>query len=222
MSETSKSWKEWTDRNHAAVSDRYDQIAGFMILLEWLLFLPAGFRRDAVSKIDLQRGDRVLEVGCGTGRNLAFLRERVGASGHVYGVDLSAGMLARSRELCARHGWANVTLEHSDALYYSAPVPLDGVLFSLSYNTMPHHLAVLHHVMAQLRPGARVVIMDAKVPRGRIGKALLPFAIWLNEVTVLGNPHIHPWKDLAAVVDEFEMQERLFGAYYICRGRKHG
>ena len=48
----------------------------------------------------LTTGDRVLEIGCGTGRNVPFLRAAVGATGKVYGVDLSSGMLRRARALC--------------------------------------------------------------------------------------------------------------------------
>jgi hypothetical protein len=96
----------------------------------------------------------------------------------------------------------------------------DGVLFGLSYNTMPHHLGVLHHAWQQLRPGGRIVIMDGKVPSGPAGKLILPFGLWLMRHTMLGNPLIAPWKDLAAIAEDFEMEEFLFGAWYICWGTK--
>src|SRR5258708_409304 len=38
-------------------------------------------------------------VGCGTGRNFPFLREAIGPTGRIYGVDLSAGMLCSARKL---------------------------------------------------------------------------------------------------------------------------
>jgi len=208
------------DCDREFVSRRYDRIAGLITLFEWLLFLPRGLRKQAVAHIGLKPGDRVLEVGCGTGRNLALLQDCVGPTGRVYGVDISQGMLARARRLCEQECWANVTLTLGDALEYVPEEPFDGALFSLSYNTMPHHHAVLTHVLAQLRPGARLVIMDAKVPAGIFGNLILPFAVWLNHLTVLGNPYIHPWRQLAPLVDNFAMEERLFGAYYICWGRK--
>jgi len=211
---------EWLDRDKEFVSKRYDRIAGFITLFEWLFFLPRGLRKEAVARIGLKPGDRVLEVGCGTGRNLTFLQNCVGSTGHVYGVDLSHGMLARARRLCTQQRLANVTLTEGDALDYVPEEPLDGALFSLSYNTMPDHYSVLTHVLAQLRPGAQLVIMDAKLPTGPFGPWVLRFAVWCNRLTVLGNPHIQPWRQLAPLVDNFAMQERLFGAYYICWGRK--
>lgn len=211
---------QWVDCERDMVARRYDRLAPYIKLFEWLLWIPAGLRRRAAKALALRSGDRVLEIGCGTGRNLRFLREAVGPAGHVYGVDLSAGMLAKARALGDRSGWHNVSLICSEALVYTAPEPLDGVLFSLSYNTMPHHREVLRHALSQLRPGGRVVIMDAKLPSGRFGRAILPFSLWLMRRTFLGNPLIQPWNDLARATDDFEMRQYLFDSYYICRGSK--
>jgi len=211
---------QWADCDRAFIAARYDRIAGLIGFIDWLLFVPPHFRKHAAQRLALKAGDRVLEIGCGTGRNFSNLREAIGTSGQIYGVDLSAGMLAKAQELCEQERWTNVELVHEDAAAYVAPEPLDGVLFGLSYNTMPHHLTVLRHAMKQLRPGGRIVIMDGKLPRGTAGQFLLPFSLWLMKFTMLGNPLIKPWKDLAAVVDGFEMEEFLFGSWYICWGKK--
>jgi hypothetical protein len=42
----------------------------------------------------------------------------------------------------------------------------------------------------------------------------------LMKHTMLGNPLIKPWQDLAAVADDFAMEEFLFGSWYVCRGTK--
>jgi trans-aconitate methyltransferase len=73
------------------------------------------------------------------------LREAIGPTRRIYGVDLSAGMLRKARKLSDHHHWTNIHLTEGDAANYVAPEPLDGVLFSLSYNTMPHHLTVLYY-----------------------------------------------------------------------------
>ena len=122
---------------------------------------------------------KVQKVGCGTGRNFPYLREAIGPTRRIYGVDLSAGMLRKARKLSDHHHWTNIHLTEGDAANYVAPEPLDGVLFSLSYNTMPHHLTVLRRIWKQLRPGGRLVIMDSKLPPGLGGKLLLPFSLWM-------------------------------------------
>jgi ubiquinone/menaquinone biosynthesis C-methylase UbiE len=193
---------QWVDCERAFIAQRYDRIAGLIGLFDWLFFFPPHLRGLAATRLNAKPGDRVLEIGCGTGRNFPHLRKAVGPTGKVYGVDLSTGMLTKARELCAREGWSNVELAHCDALEYIPPEPLDGILFGLSYNTMPHHLAVLRQAWKQLRPGGRIVILDGKVPDGICGTLALPFGLWLMKNTMLGNPFIQPWKDLAALVSE--------------------
>ena len=211
---------EWVDLAPRLVAKRYDRLSGLIPLFDYLFFQPPGFRAKAVDRLELRLGQHVLEIGCGTGRNLPFLTRAVGPHGQVYGVDLSPGMLAKARELCARNDWRNVELIEGDAAQYRAPVPLDGVLFGLSYNTMPHHLTVLREAWDQLRPGGRLVIMDAKLPPGLGGRLVLPFGLWLMKHTMLGNPLIKPWEDLARLAGSIEMEQFMFGSWYICRAIK--
>jgi ubiquinone/menaquinone biosynthesis C-methylase UbiE len=210
----------WVDCETAFIARRYDRIAGLIGLFDWLFFVPPHLRKRAAARLNLTPGGRVLEIGCGTGRNFPFLRDAVGPTGKVYGVDLSTGMLRKARELCERKHWTNVELTQCDAAEYIPSEPLDGIIFGLSYNTMPHHLAVLRHAWKQLRPGGRIVIIDGKLPSGLGGKLILPFSLWLMKNTMLGNPFIKPWNDLAALAEDFAMEEFLFGSWYVCWGSK--
>jgi ubiquinone/menaquinone biosynthesis C-methylase UbiE len=212
--------RRWATCDRALICRRYDRIAPFIALFDWALFLPSGLRKRAVDRLKLRRGDCVFEVGCGTGRNFPFLQEAVGPGGRVYGIDLSAGMLCEARRLCRRERWPNVFLIEGDAADYASVEPFDGVLFSFSYNTMPHHRTVLRQVWEQLRPGGRLVIVDAKLPPGYFGRLILPFALWLMKRTLLGNPFVRPWEHHAALVEGFQMEEFRFGAFYICWGIK--
>ena len=54
-------------------------------------------RSRAIKLMGLKPGDRVLDIGCGTGLNFQLLRDKVGPQGHVVGVDASAAMLAQAR-----------------------------------------------------------------------------------------------------------------------------
>src|SRR5262249_41094260 len=111
----------------------------------------------------------------------------------------------KARQLCERERWDNVELVQDDAGGYLPPEPLDAILFGLSYNTMPHHRAVLRHAWSLLRPGGRIVIMDGKLPPGLGGKLVLPFGLWLMKPTMLGNPFIKPLEDLASLAQVFAM-----------------
>jgi len=62
--------------------------------------------------------------------------------------------------------------------------------------------------------------MDAKVPSGPAEKIVLPFSLWLMKHTMLGNPLIKPWKELAEIAEGVHMDEYLFKSYYICHAMK--
>lgn len=87
-------------------SDVYDVVA---------TALPTRWRARAVDALALSPGDTVVEMGCGTGVNLELLRERVGSSGRVVGIDLTPSMLHRAQRRIDRAGWDNVSLIRGDA-----------------------------------------------------------------------------------------------------------
>lgn len=199
---------------------RYNRLAKIYPFFELSFLLPPGIREMAVEKLELSAGDRVLEVGCGTGRNLPHLVCAVGPEGVVYGVEYSDGMLTRAEALRKRHQWQNVTLLQQDAAQMSLPEAVNGVLFSLSYAVMPEPRRALAQAWKYLRSGGRVVIMDAKLPPGGWGKLLRLPVVLISKATVLGDPDKLPWEDLKQFTPQVEMEEINFGTYYICRGRK--
>ena len=162
----------------------------------------------------------MLEVGCGTGRNLRYLQDAVGPGGYVFGVDLSDKMLARSLALRQKRAWKNVTLVRTDVLDYHAPRLLDAVLFSLSYSVMHNREQILAHAWSQLRAGGGVVIVDGKAMPGMVGRLLHPLIVLEMKATVLGDPDHNACADLRALTSDVHVEEELFGAYFICQRRK--
>ena len=126
----------------------------------------------------------LLEVGCGTGRNFPFLRDAVGPEGCIYGVDLSEGMLRRARKLCQRRQWTNFVLIETDAADYAGEELFDGVLFSFSYNVMPHNRAVLRQVWKQLRPGGRTRYRGCETTPRALWKADLAICHLVDEADI--------------------------------------
>ncbi|MFC6717792.1 class I SAM-dependent methyltransferase [Natrialbaceae archaeon GCM10025810] len=76
-------------------------------------------RRRAANACRLEAGDTVVEMGCGTGANLPYLREAVGPEGTVIGIDFTGPVLERARALTA--GYDNVHVVRGDAT--APPIP---------------------------------------------------------------------------------------------------
>ena len=115
-------------RFYGRYADLYDAVATAPGVATW--------RRAAADALDLEPGDTVVEMGCGTGANLPFLRERVGSDGRVLGVDLTRPLLARARGRIERRGWSNVAVAQADAT--APPVArADAVLGSFVVGMLP-------------------------------------------------------------------------------------
>jgi len=120
------------------------------------------FDRDAIlDDLKLAPGQRVVEIGCGTGRNLEKIIRRVGAQGEALGVDCAAPMIARSACRIQKLGFTNVRL--LDTEYGRTPVApgrADAVLMSYSLSMIPAWEAALECAYRELKPGGRIGVVD--------------------------------------------------------------
>jgi demethylmenaquinone methyltransferase/2-methoxy-6-polyprenyl-1,4-benzoquinol methylase len=198
-----------------AITTQYDRIAPWYRALSPLFLINPAMRRKAVAAIGLRPGDRVLEVGVGSGRNLPYLLDAVGPSGVVVGVDLSAGMLAEARKLVAKRGVTNVELIEASAATVELDRDFDAVLFSLSYSVIPEAVrpAALARAWAGLRPGGRLVVLDGGLARTRLRRLIEPFVRLLTKLGP-GDPDTDPRDDLAHY-GEVVTEPALLDIYFI-------
>jgi demethylmenaquinone methyltransferase/2-methoxy-6-polyprenyl-1,4-benzoquinol methylase len=170
------------------------------------LFAFAGreraYRRGALAALNARPGDTVVDVGCGPGVNFAPLRERVGPTGRVVGVDYARGMVERARRRVAREGWSNVHVVRGDAGGLPlAPGSVDRAYATLSLSAMPHLGAVLDGVSEALAPGGRVAVFDTRPFQSGPLTAVNPLLVRLSWLAT----NWHPETDLvAALRDRFD------------------
>ena len=133
-------------------------------LLVWLLTRghDRAFREKLVGLARLADGERVLDVGCGTGSLAIMARRRVGASGDVVGIDASPAMVARARSKTARAG-IDVSFTHGVA--EALPFPdarFDAVLSTMMLHHLPRNARqeCAREIRRVLRPGGRVLVVD--------------------------------------------------------------
>jgi len=171
-------------------------------------------RRRTVAKLELRPGETVLDVACGTGLSFPLLREGVGETGRVVGVELSPDMLALARERCVREGWRNVTLIESAMETADLQGPVDAILFNFTHDVL-RSPAALERILAAARPGTRVAVAGMK---------LAPW--WLAPLNAVvraqARPYMttfeglaRPWDLLEAYLEGFERETVLFGTGYI-------
>lgn len=160
-------------------------------------------RLAGVDALGMQPGERVLEVGFGTGNEVLDLAKLVGAGGGVAGIDISSGMLAvAERKLEAAQPQAKVELQVADArkLPY-ADNSFDAVYSSFTLELFPEDDAplVLAEIRRVLRPGGRLGgVSMAVVGQGEKSSALEHTYVWMHRHF----PHIVDCRpiDLAALV----------------------
>jgi demethylmenaquinone methyltransferase/2-methoxy-6-polyprenyl-1,4-benzoquinol methylase len=120
-------------------------------------------RRAGLEKLDARPGEKVLEIGFGTGHSLVSLPQSIGPTGKVYGFDLSEGMLRVAHDNLHKAGLAErLELSRGDAVQLPCPADsLDAIFMSLTLelfdtSEIPQVLAECKRV---LRSGGRIVVV---------------------------------------------------------------
>ena len=136
--------------------------------------------------LDVQAGERVLELGFGTGNTLLHLIEAAGESGHVSGIDVSPGMLAvASKKIGAKGFQERVDLKVGDA----RELPFEDGSFDAVFTSFTLELfpledipAVLKEVARVLKPSGRFgVVSMATVAEGEKPSELEKTYIWMHQ-----------------------------------------
>jgi SAM-dependent methyltransferase/DNA-binding SARP family transcriptional activator len=130
----------------------------------------------------LQVGETVLDVGCGTGTLALIAKRRVGATDSVSGIDPSVQMIARARRKAARRGLA---IDFQVGVVERLAFPdqsFDVVLSSFMMHQLPDGLKRqgLAEIVRVLKPGGRLLVVDTRRPEEQRDRPARPI-------------HIGPW-----------------------------
>ncbi len=184
------------------MSDRYDRLAPHYDRWSGEPVYRAGRRlaMAALAGTGLSAGAVVVDIGCGTGLNFAYLQREIGPAGRIVGVDASEAMLDRARARIAAHGWTNVELVSAEAgelcleALPGVDGPVDAAISSYALSLIPDWPRAWAAMRALVRPGGALAVIDMARPHG----AAAIFGPLARAACALGGADIdaHPWTAL--------------------------
>lgn len=148
--------------------------------------------QSTVTLANIQAGEQVLDIGCGTGTLAILAKKTTGQNAEIYGTDASPQMIDRARQKAEQE---QVDIDFQTGLAEKIAFPDDT--FDLVMNSL-----MMHHLTAELRqkaiiecyrvikPGGRLLIVDFEPPKAGLYKSLL--TIILGEMTSIDNTTIPP------------------------------
>lgn len=146
--EQAQAWNGYEGTYWARNQDRWDAV-------------NAGFDQPLLTAAAIGGHDRVLDVGCGSGRTTRLAARRA-VNGRALGVDLSDPMLERARASAEREGLGNVTFEHADAQVHPfGPGAFDAAVSRYGVMFFADPTAAFANIGGALRPGGRLAFICA-------------------------------------------------------------
>lgn len=182
--------------NHAGDMDRMYRYQRHIYDLTRKYYL---FGRDrAIAALDVPKGGSLLEVGCGTGRNL-LLAHKLYPSAKLYGLDISAEMLISARANF-RSKPQQPVLKVADAETFTADefgaTGFDRVMISYAVSMIPQWEQAIDRSIAALAPGGSLHIVDFGQQEGLPTWFRTMLQAWLKRF------HVTPRPDLREVMAE--------------------
>jgi SAM-dependent methyltransferase len=156
-----------TDPNAAQIEHWNGQAGDTWVALQDRLdtqLEPLG--RAAMDRVAPQRGERALDIGCGTGQTTLALAERLGPQGSALGVDISRPMLELARARTGAASASNVRFERADAQTYSfAPGAFDYAFSRFGVMFFADPVSAFANLRAAMCAGARLVFVTWRSAR---------------------------------------------------------
>lgn len=135
--------------------------------LQTLSLLYRDITRRWLERAGIGPGMSVVDVGCGPGDVTLLVRELVGATGSVTGVDSSPEAVARARSRAEAASLRNVRHEVADLASWSPEGPVDAVVGRLILMHLPDPAAALARMAKMVRPGGVAAFQDIVLPTRR-------------------------------------------------------
>jgi S-adenosylmethionine-diacylgycerolhomoserine-N-methlytransferase len=163
-------------------------------------------RDELIATLDVAPGMAVLEIGCGTGRNLALAQRRYPAA-HLHGLDISAEMLKSARAAAPEAVLARGDATAFDAYALFGRTDFDRLFMSYTLSMIPDWTAALDQAARLIAVGGRLHIVDFGQQHGLPGWFRRMLHAWLARF------HVTPRADLIEISTVIAARHGLTCAY---------
>jgi len=134
----------------------YDKVMNFATLGFY-----RGFIQRSIKAMDIQPGDKILDLGCGTGRNACIMAKYLSEDGKIVGMDVSPIMERQFNKKCADLRNVAFVRQRIDRLF-SLSEQFDKIFISFVIHGFPHDVRkiVLKNIFTHLKPGGSFFMLD--------------------------------------------------------------
>lgn len=184
-------------------------------------------RKRAVELLDLNSGQTLIDVACGTGANFKHI-EALNLKLDVYGTDFSQGMLKKGQATIDKNNWRDITLFQADARKLTPAfikekidqdLRFDRVLCVLGLSVIPDWKLVLDKMLDLLKENGKIVVVDVFAEKRTLNT-------WLVEKFAQADLNRKIWQTLKVKTRDFHYEylpvkeRKVGGKLFVAIGTK--
>ena len=164
-------------------------------------------RKRAIELLDLESGQVLIDIACGTGANFKHIKA-TNKDLEIYGTDFSQGMLGKAQSNIDKNNWNNITLFQADARELTSDfinkkinkdLTFDRIICVLGLSVIPDWEEVLDKMIALLKENGKIVIVDVFAQKRN-------FNTWLVEKFARADLNRRIWQTLEKKTSNFHYE----------------
>jgi demethylmenaquinone methyltransferase/2-methoxy-6-polyprenyl-1,4-benzoquinol methylase len=121
----------------------------------------SSFIRQVVKEMNIQPQDKIMDLGCGSGRNICLMTKYLSDQGKILGLDIGSEMLEQAQSRCKKY--PNVEFKNlriDEVLPYENEYDKVFIAFVLHGFVQEKRLQIIENARLALRPGGKFIILD--------------------------------------------------------------
>jgi ubiquinone/menaquinone biosynthesis C-methylase UbiE len=176
-------------------------------------------RQKAVTLLNLEKGYRVLDAGCGSGGSFPYLIKSIGETGEIVGVDISPQTIKNTKKRITKNNWNNIHMLEGAAQSVDLSGSFDGLLMFAAPDVYASEQA-LSNIFPHLKNKSRVVIFGAKISNKSFGWILNGLLRLAFNTLSSSTPSLNsePWQLIEKRLHNFCIEEYFFGWMFLAHG----